>query len=296
MPNHLLRRALPLAPAALSLAAFTVEVRQGAVDVLPAAEVARLARGATFAPRRLRDCRSSVGAEVGASRTTTCLLVGTTVPVRWTQVVRASPRAQQVIAEWDAPDEEGRRYAPPLDGGGRCALVLRGAPPSQQSRRMMVARAPGGVTLLRCERGAAGASSPAWQMGLRERPRRAPWALALGASLLAALGALAAFARRRDPWRLPWRSACLDAHGVHRLDDGRAVQHAWPGSPTEVLVLPGERAEVAYRSPESVAAERVETPPSLDALAAQEGRRRAQVAAALGALGCALAAWAHLIR
>lgn len=295
MPNHLLRRALALAPAALALVAVASEARQRAVDVLPAAEVARLARGAAFAPRRLHACRSAAGAGFDASRTTTCLLAGATVPVRWTQVVRTSPRAQRVIAEWEAPDAEGWRYVPPLDGRGRCALVARGAPPAEQSRWMKVARAPGGVTLLRCEQVASG-TSRAWQMGLRERPRRAPWALALGASLLTALGAAAVFARRRDPWALPWRAACLDAHGVHRLGDGRPVQHAWPGSPAEVLVLPGERAGAAYRSPESMSAARVETGPSLDALAAREERRRARAAFALGALACALAAWAHLIR
>ncbi len=249
------------------------EARQRALDVLPPRAVEGLARDAVTVPRRLVGCRSWREGWFDPSRTrTACVRAETDVPLRWTRVVWHGHGPDHVEREWEAPAPEGTRYFPPLRDGGRC--------PSLQ-----VARAPGGVTLLRCESQPAGH----WALGLRDRPRGASWWSALGAAVLATAWAASLWARREPRCRLPWRVARRGADGVHRLDDGRPVRLDDTERRAEVRVVLKDTAEAPYRAEEALATARTER------VSACFTRRERRVLACC-ALACGLTVLAHALR
>lgn len=286
-PGRDLRSALAFASVLATALLLAAEGAQRAVDALPAAEAARLARAASRVPRSLVDCRSGRGWLNPSRTTTTCVREGLTVPVRWTRVVWHGRGPDRVEREWEEPERPW--YAPSSGPAaeGRCTLFDPDATDPPRERRLRASLAPGGVTLLRCEVGPSGASPPEWTMGLRERPRRASSWVALVAAIGAAAGAARALRGGRS--RLPWRVARLGPDGVHRLDDGRAVRPAWAGRPAEVHVVLQDAPEAPYRAEEALATARAETAASRDA-------RRARAALALSALAWALTAAAHALR
>jgi hypothetical protein len=150
---------------------------------------------------------------------------------------------------------------------------------------LQVARAPGDVTLLRCESPSAGV----WTLGLRDRPRGAPWWSALGAAGVATAWAAALWARREPRCRLPWRVARRGADGVHRLDDGRPVRLDDTERRAEVRVVLKDAAEAPYRAEEALATARTE-PVSVGIT------RRERTVLAFCALAWGLTALAHALR
>ncbi|MFO0603196.1 MAG: hypothetical protein U0324_08480 [Polyangiales bacterium] len=286
-------------PVAFALAGVVAEAAWPAFDVLPAAAFEGLARGASFAAApAFTACRVAKGAWRARGETiTTCDHAGLPSALRWTLVVRGGPNPQRVVSEREELDPHRARLFP-APGPRVCATVEAGGHVAHGGRSLTVARV-GDATLLRCARGAGRAASVEWALGLRARPKRPAWVLALVGAMLAALAAAFARVRRDDPRALPWRVAALDAGGAHRLSCGTPVRHGVPGQPAEVLVVVaprGDGSDGGYREGDAAAAARAETAPSLDALAGCVERRNARVVAALGALACALVAAAHALR
>lgn len=293
------RLALPLVPAAFALAGVVAEGAWPAFDVLPEAAFEGLARGASFAAApAFTGCRVAKGAWRARGETvTTCDHTGLPPALRWTLVVRGGPNPQRVVSEREELDPHRARLFPAL-GPRVCATVEAGGHVAHGGRSLTVARV-GDATLLRCSRGAGRAASVEWALGLRERPARPGWVLALVGAALATLAAAFARVRRDDPRSLPWRVAALDAGGAHRLSCGTPVRHGVPGQPAEVLVVVaprGDGSDGGYREGDAAEAARAETAPSLDALADCVERRNARVVVAVGALACALVAAAHALR
>jgi hypothetical protein len=286
-PGRDLRSTLALAPVAAAALLIAAEAGQRAVDTLPAAEAARLARGASRVPRSLVECRSGRGWLHPSRTTTTCVREGLTVPVRWTRTVWHGQGPDHVEREWEEPEHPWVPFFPGLTGAGRCTLFDPDATDPPRARWLRASLAPGGVTLLRCDVGPSGVSPPEWTMALRERPRRGPSWVALAAAIVATINA--ARALRGGRCRLPWRLARLGPDGVHRLDDGRPVRPAWAGEPAEVHVVLKDAPEAPYRAEEALATSRAETAASRDA-------RRARAALALSALAWGLTAAACALR
>lgn len=285
---------LALAPAVVALCMIAAEVSQRAIDGLQASEVASLVTHASFERPTWTRCNASPRAALPGEVVTTCRQDNLLVPLRWTQVVLAGTSPQRVKSERAEIDGTGVRFFPETLGPLECTLTEEGQVVSE-GREMTFARL-GDVVLVRCGCATGRPRSTAWVLGLRKRPSRWACWLARTGGLLAVLGAVLAWLRRDEAWRLPWRIAVLDEGGSHRFSCGTPVHHGVPGRPSEVLVIVDNDREGDYRKGAAVRASRVETARTLAVAATRTARRRQITAWGFGTLACAMAVLAHTLR